>query len=64
MLNTEPTEAEKYLPIGDVAKLLGVSVETVRRWDRAGQIKSTRTPGGQRRFASSEVDRLRSGGAA
>lgn len=58
------TKADQLLPIGDVAKALGVSIETVRRWDRAGHIESVRTPGGQRRFRRAEVDRLRAGAAA
>lgn len=52
------------LPIGDVARALGVTVTTVRRWDAAGHIQSVRTPGGQRRFERSEVDRLRGTSAA
>lgn len=50
--------AADLLPIGVVARRLGVSIETVRRWDRDGKIASTRTPGGQRRFAVAEVERL------
>ena len=34
--------------IGQAAELLGVSVDTVRRWVDAGQLPSTRTAGGQR----------------
>ena len=34
--------------IGQAAELLGVSVDTVRRWADAGELPSTRTPGGQR----------------
>lgn len=52
------TEAE-YLPIGEAARVLGVSVETVRRWNSRGLIKSSRTLGGQRRFARAEVDRVK-----
>lgn len=53
------TEAE-MVPIGDVARLLGVSVDTVRRWEKAGRIcTAQRTPGGQRRFPMAEIDRLR-----
>ncbi len=55
--------SQEPLAIGEVARLLGVTVETVRRWDRAGRITSIRTPGGQRRFAQSEVDRLLGGAA-
>jgi excisionase family DNA binding protein len=53
------TAADDLLPIGDVARALGVAVATVRRWDAAGHIESVRTPGGQRRFRRSEVERLR-----
>lgn len=38
------------LSVGQAAKALGVSVDTLRRWDKAGKIQSTRTPGNQRRF--------------
>jgi molybdopterin-binding protein len=34
--------------IGQVADLLGVSVDTVRRWADAGRLGSKRTEGGQR----------------
>ena len=34
--------------IGQVAELLGVSVDTVRRWADAGRLGATRTAGGQR----------------
>ena len=52
------------LPIGEAARLLGVSIETIRRWDRAGRLPSTRTLGGQRRFARADVERARNGSAA
>ena len=34
--------------IGQAAELLGVSVDTVRRWADAGRLGTTRTHGGQR----------------
>jgi molybdopterin-binding protein len=34
--------------IGQAAELLGVSVDTVRRWADAGRLGATRTEGGQR----------------
>jgi excisionase family DNA binding protein len=49
---------EELLPIGTAARLLGVSVDTVRRWADDGKIKGQRTAGGQRRFPRSEIDRL------
>jgi molybdopterin-binding protein len=44
--------------IGQAAELLGVSVETVRRWASEGRLKSTRTSGGQRVVPIDEVSRL------
>lgn len=41
------------------AKLLGVSASTVRDLERRGRLECTRTPGGQRRFAGTELLRLR-----
>src|SRR3954451_21578341 len=34
--------------IGQAAELLGVSVDTVRRWVDTGQLRATRTEGGRR----------------
>jgi molybdopterin-binding protein len=44
--------------IGEAAELLGVRVETLRRWEREGRLKATRTSGGQRMVAATEVARL------
>ena len=44
--------------IGEAADLLGVRVETLRRWEREGKLKATRTSGGQRMVAATEVARL------
>lgn len=48
----------ELLPIGPTARILGVSVDTIRRWESEGKIKGRRTAGGQRRFPQSEIDRL------
>lgn len=45
--------------IGDAADALGVTVETLRRWEREGRIKMRRTKGGQRLVAAAEIRRLR-----
>ncbi|MGH9560653.1 MAG: MerR family transcriptional regulator, partial [Terracidiphilus sp.] len=37
--------------IGDYARHHGVSVDTVRRWEREGRITGQRSPGGQRLYA-------------
>jgi excisionase family DNA binding protein len=44
------------LSISDAAKLLGVSLSTVRRWSDAGVLPSYRTPGGQRRYNREQLD--------
>jgi len=45
--------------IGQAAELLGVSVETLRRWESAGRLRTQRSPGGQRVVPAAEVSRLR-----
>ena len=46
------------LRIGQAAALLGLSVDTLRRWEDAGTLRVERTAGGQRRIAVAEVQRL------
>ena len=38
----------QYVKTKEACKILGVIPETVRRWADAGQIKTIRTPAGQR----------------
>ena len=53
----------KYsVAIGEASKRLGVCIKTIRRWDRDGKIHCYRTPGGHRRFAIIEIERIISGG--
>jgi molybdopterin-binding protein len=44
--------------IGEAAEVLGVRVETLRRWEREGKLSTTRTSGGQRLVAAAEVARV------
>ena len=44
--------------MGEAAAMLGVRVETLRRWERQGKVKTTRTSGGQRLVSGAEVARL------
>lgn len=44
--------------IGQAAEALGVRVETLRRWERAGKLATVRTDGGQRLVPAAEVARL------
>jgi molybdopterin-binding protein len=49
----------KTLGIGEAAKLLGVSTDTLRRWDRAGALRTCRDARNRRRVPVSEIERLR-----
>ena len=44
--------------IGEAARLLGVSVDTVRRWDRDGKIATARDERNRRRVPVGEIERL------
>jgi molybdopterin-binding protein len=49
---------ESRIRIGEAAEMLGVSVETHRRWERDGRLRTTRTTGGQRLVELDDVRRL------
>ncbi|CAN5764408.1 TOBE domain-containing protein [soil metagenome] len=49
---------DTFLRIGQASALLGVSIDTLRRWDEDGTIAVDRTAGGQRRIPTGEVQRL------
>ncbi|MDE2082504.1 MAG: response regulator [Burkholderiales bacterium] len=42
----------------DVARRLGVSLQTVQRWVDAGHLKAWKTPGGHRRIDAASAERL------
>jgi molybdopterin-binding protein len=46
------------LTIGDAAHAIGVSPDTLRRWDRAGKLRTVRDERNRRRVPESEVTRL------
>ena len=45
----------------EAAAALGISIETLRRWDRSGRIKTRRDGANRRVVAQAEIDRLRGG---
>jgi excisionase family DNA binding protein len=49
-----------YLTRAEVARLLGVSPNTVSRWAREGRLNCQMTLGGHRRFDSRVIEQLRS----
>jgi molybdopterin-binding protein len=44
---------------GEAARLLGISLDTLRRWDRQGRIKTRRDSANRRLVPASEIERLR-----
>ncbi len=44
---------------GEAARLLGISLDTLRRWDRQGRIRTRRDRANRRLVSASEIDRLR-----
>ncbi|MSW83643.1 MAG: MerR family DNA-binding transcriptional regulator [Actinobacteria bacterium] len=44
--------------MGEAARALGVSVDTLRRWDREGKLTTTRDERGRRRVPAAEIERL------
>src|SRR5215203_3739 len=48
------------LSLGDAARALGVSVDTLRRWDKGGRIRTVRDERNRRRVPPAEIERLSS----
>ena len=46
------------LSASEAARTLGISLDTLRRWDRRGRIKTERDAANRRRVPKTEVDRL------
>src|SRR3954465_8659540 len=51
----------EFYSASEAAKSLGISVDTLRRWDRQGRIRTERDASNRRRVPASEIDRLRGG---
>jgi molybdopterin-binding protein len=47
------------LTLGEAGKALGVSVDTLRRWDRDGKLRTVRDARNRRMVPSAELERLR-----
>lgn len=48
--------------MGEAARAIGVSVDTLRRWDRDGKLRTLRDARNRRRVPVEEIERLRQGG--
>ena len=53
---TEPIDGS--VRVGEAAELLGVSVDTLRRWTASGRLRVRRSAGGQRLVALADLRRL------
>ena len=47
--------SDRLVTIGEASKLKGISIDTLRRWEREGKIVSERTDGGHRRYRVSQL---------
>lgn len=54
----------QFYSAGEAAKALGISLDTLRRWDRTGKIKTARDASNRRIVPAAEIDRLRGDKAA
>jgi molybdopterin-binding protein len=50
---------KEFYSASEAAKSLGISIDTLRRWDRQGRIKTERDRGNRRMVRASEIERLR-----
>jgi molybdopterin-binding protein len=50
--------AKDLLTASEAARALGISLDTLRRWDRAGRIRTERDSANRRVVPASEVERL------
>jgi molybdopterin-binding protein len=55
-----PRQTKSDLSLGEAAKALGVSADTLRRWDSAGKLHTHRDERNRRRVSEAEVRRLSS----
>jgi molybdopterin-binding protein len=51
--------AKEFYSSSEAAKTLGISVDTLRRWDRQGRISTVRDAGNRRLVPAAEIERLR-----
>lgn len=50
--------AREGLLLGDAARAIGVSPDTLRRWERAGKLRTVRDAANRRRVPPAEVERV------
>lgn len=58
MMGVMPSEDDDLLTVGQAARRLQVSIDTIRRWGEAGRLPMSKTPTGSRRFRRADVDAI------
>jgi molybdopterin-binding protein len=53
--------AKKTYTAREAAQALGISLDTLRRWDRDGRIRTTRDAANRRVVSAKEIERVRGG---
>lgn len=48
----------QWLSIGQAARHLGVSRDTLRRWEKKGKIKAIRSPSNRRYYTKKQLDQV------
>ena len=51
-------DEQELISPAQAAKMLGVSITTLRNWEKAGKIKCIKTLGGHRRFKVDEIKKI------
>jgi len=54
-----PPSVERWYTIGTAARILGISVPTIRLYEREGLILPLRKPSGHRLFSDGDLERIR-----
>ena len=55
---SQQNEQAGLLSIGGAAEFLGVSIDTLRRWEKKGKVVAFRSPGGHRYFEKEKLKNL------
>ncbi len=50
--------SSKLVKIGEASQLIGVSIDTLRRWEKKGWLNVTKTPGGTRLYDREQIQKL------
>ena len=58
MANTVERTPRHFLNVGQAAEYLGVSAASLRNWSDQGKVPVYRTPGGQRRYRVTDLDKF------